>query len=182
MASDAELTKILTVASQAFNNYDLTDEAITVYHKILGHFPADILEAATLQTIAEPGRAFFPAPGEIHKTILELRRLADDAPSAFEAWQQVATAARGSYADAWHDRIDQAVMQLMGASTPGQAMRLLGRATTDEMISHRARFIELYDRMEGKSRTEQAMLPEVREAARRILSGQHVALEDRREE
>ena len=56
-------------------------------------------------------------------------------------------------------------------------MKLLGEAKKEEMISHRARFVELYGVMEGKSRTEQAMLPEVREAARAILAGRHPALE-----
>ena len=180
MAKREQIAKLVGVMAAAYPHAQVTEQTIEVYCRILRDLPFEELSLAAEQCLAES--RFMPTIAELRGKVLELRRLADDAPSAFEAWQQVATAARGSYADAWHDRIDQAVMQLMGASTPGQAMRLLGRATADEMVSHRARFIELYDRMEGKSRTQAAMLPEVREAARRILSGQHVALEDRREE
>jgi len=178
VTDERAIVAMLAAMASLYPHVKLDPENYKAYARMLRDIPLDELQPAMRQVAAEC--EFFPTVAKIRGKVLELRRLADDSPSAFEAWQEVAEHARGSYAQFSHERIGDAVCQLMGARTPGQAMRILGQTRESEVVSHRARFIELYDRMEGKSRTEQAMLPEVREAARRILSGQAVALEDNR--
>jgi hypothetical protein len=175
-----QIVKMLTALGVLFPHANLTTETYLAYAGMLEDLPLDELAPAMKQVAAES--EFFPTVAKIRDKVLELRRLQDDTPTAFEAWQAVqeAVQTRRYKTPDFHPRAADAIMQTMGRGTVLNALNALALTDVDDVTNFvQPRFLRCYDLVDGKSRTEQAMLPEVRDAALRILSGQAVALESK---
>lgn len=90
MANDTDVLEALGVLSAAYPRYDLTDQTIAVYTRMLADLPADILRMAALECASK--RTFFPSVHELRQaaTVLDMR--ANGVPSAAEAWQELVEA------------------------------------------------------------------------------------------
>jgi len=60
-----DVTKILGLAKLVFPNVSLSREAFRMWHKLFEDHDAAKFNAAILALIKEPGRVFFPTPGEV---------------------------------------------------------------------------------------------------------------------
>src|SRR5689334_3695070 len=87
MASDAEVTKALTVLAAAYPRFDLPEATIKIYQRLLADLEFDILKAATLQcaTMCK----FFPTVAEIREAAVEIEVMSIGIPSPTEAWGEV---------------------------------------------------------------------------------------------
>lgn len=158
MATTEQIAKVVGTMAAAFPHAQVTQETYAVYAKLLADIPVAELQAAALQCLASA--RFMPTIGELRDKALELRRLASDngAPDAGTAWAEVLEAARccAYHTPTFsHPAIEAAVRAIGG-------IRMVGFAPQDDLISHRARFMECYGTYREREQQEQAMLPGVR--------------------
>ncbi len=66
-----QTTLILNKFRLAFPNFELTENAIKLWHELFYSEAPDIFNMALLMAVKEPGRAFFPSPGEVQAYILK---------------------------------------------------------------------------------------------------------------
>jgi hypothetical protein len=91
MATRDEVKRLVAVFVAAYPNYNPGDlgAALDTWTMIVGHIPGPELLAAAAALIAQPGRAFAPAPGEIIGQWIANANRAAGVPSAAEGWQMV---------------------------------------------------------------------------------------------
>jgi hypothetical protein len=82
-----ELTEILGSVRKVFPNYVLETEALELWYALFETYHADDFLTAILSAVKEPGRQFFPTPGEVNK-YLEAAS-GQIAMTAGEAWNLV---------------------------------------------------------------------------------------------
>lgn len=88
-----QMAVILAQASSVFSNFTLTKEAIKTWHSLFSDTDIEAFHAAMRTCVKEPGRSFFPTPGEVNKIILQARKL--NLPDADEAWTNLLRFAAG---------------------------------------------------------------------------------------
>ena len=96
-----QMAVILAQASSVFSNYTLTKEAIKTWHSLFANTDLEEFHAAMRTCVKEPGRSFFPAPGEVNKIILQAKRL--NLPDADEAWSRLLSFASGGNSSAAYE-------------------------------------------------------------------------------
>ena len=156
MASETDLMKCIARIGAAFPNFKATPMTLEVYFETLRDLDGDLLEAATLQSIAENGRAFAPAPGEIREAASSIRGTVAGVPSSYDAWGEV----RRAFADygyvgnpPWsHPLIAKAV----------KAMGWRDMCMSEDETATRARFIQCYEQFQKRAEADDGMLPQVR--------------------
>ncbi len=79
-----QMAMILAQASSVFSNFTLTKEAIKTWHSLFANTDLEEFHAAMRTCVKEPGRSFFPTPGEVNKVILQAKRM--NMPDADEVW------------------------------------------------------------------------------------------------
>ena len=62
-----ELAEILGSVRKVFPNYVLETEALELWYALFETYHADDFLTAILSAVKEPGRQFFPTPGEVNK-------------------------------------------------------------------------------------------------------------------
>lgn len=89
-----EFTMIIGKAKLVFPNFTLTPEVIKAWFDLFQEEPAELFHTAMRAAVKEPGRAFFPTPGEVQTYIVRLRT--GEKPSGDEVWVKLlACAAKG---------------------------------------------------------------------------------------
>ena len=88
-----QMAVVLAQASSVFSNFTLTKEAIKTWQSLFANEDFESFHAALRICIKEPGRSFFPTPGEVNKVILQAKKL--DIPDADEAWVRLLGFASG---------------------------------------------------------------------------------------
>jgi len=167
-----EFSKIIYFVAAAYPSFTVKQDMLEAYHAILGDLPSDLLKAAALQ-LASESRAFFPSAGELRSAAFELIERRDGVPSAPEAWGEV-KAQIGAVGYVGSPEFSHALI--------AEAVRIIGwrdLCISENQMSDRARFIQAYEALQKRRRTEVAMLPQVRDALRLVGSGARVErLED----
>lgn len=79
-----ELVKILSKYGLYFPQYSITEPLIKLWHEDFGSLDAYDFELALKTCINEPGRAFFPAPGEVRKHLSRFQSHEQYSPD--QAW------------------------------------------------------------------------------------------------
>jgi hypothetical protein len=153
MANENDIAQIVAVISAAYPNFSPSEMTTEVYYQTLRDIPADLLKAATLQAVSEPGRKFAPSVGEIRGAVLEINRAIDKTPSAYEGWEATRKAMFGGWPPDIHPMIVK-VADLLGG------LRTLGHSTNP--VSDRMRYIEAYNELLERTQRGQIALPEVR--------------------
>lgn len=88
-----QMAVILAQASSVFSNFTLTKEAIKTWHSLFSDTGFEQFHAALRICVKEPGRSFFPTPGEVNKIILKMDKL--QIPDADEVWTTLLRFASG---------------------------------------------------------------------------------------
>lgn len=156
MTEQKEIAKIVMMIAAAYPNFNLSEMTVEVYFQVLKDVPADLLKAATMQAISEPGRKFAPSVGEIRGSVAEIIRRSSGMPSSYEAWQEVLYQARktghAGKPDFSHPMVHK-VVQIFG-------WREL--CLSENSVADRARFIDAYEQISSKDLIETMTLPDVK--------------------
>ena len=156
MADKMAIAQIVGVISAAYPNFNPSPQTVDVYYQTLKDLPEDELKAAALHCVSEAGRKFAPSVGELRGAVSELRDMATNLPSSFQAWQEVLRQFNltGSYGtpEFSHPLITRAVNSL--------GWREL--CLSENQVADRARFIQCYEQLQERARRDDLLLPEVR--------------------
>jgi len=82
-----ETALILAQVSVTFPNFTLTSEAIKAWYGLFQNEAYEVFHSAMRLAVKEPGREFFPTPGQIQKIITEIKL--GELPHADEVWTKV---------------------------------------------------------------------------------------------
>jgi hypothetical protein len=160
---DAEkrVTRALSFLAALYPNFKLTSATIKAYTKILGDLDGALLEAAAAD--AGSRSTFFPSAAELRRAAFDLVEQAQEAPSAYEAWQQVQSQFRGRCLEL-HPMARKAIDSLGG-------LRAFGQSQLEEEPSWRARFIQAYDILAARERRQREHLPEIATYVKQLGDG-----------
>ena len=169
-----EFSKIVYFVAAAYPSFTVKQDMLEAYHAILGDLEPGLLKAAALQ-LASERRAFFPSAGELRTAAFDLLERGDGTPTASEAWGEV--------------KLQIGAVGYVGTpefSHPliGKAVRIIGwrdLCWSDNAVAERARYIQAYEALLNRQRTEVAMLPQVRDTVlalsgdgrKRLTNGNH---------
>lgn len=161
-----EFMQLWTVLSAAYPSFKTPAATIEVYSRALSDLDYPLAEAAVLDAISKS--RFFPTIAEIRETAARLVTGADSRKPALEAWGDVRTAVNrfGTYgwelASEWLDAQTAETIRSLGWQTFCQS-------DTDDEMSWRARFVELYDQLSRRDIRQVQMLPAVKEVQQQHL-------------
>lgn len=172
MAEPEEVLSVLEILEAAYPAHKMRGfDAMSakIYVRLLIDIPAQALEAAALQHIAED--EWFPAVAELRKTAFALMAAEYQELTPLEAWGKVSNAIRysvmgdsGAYTyPRYHDlpdTVQRAVIALGG-------IRLLAMSEDPPGVL-RAQFERAYNQLMDRQRTHARMLPEVRRAMQQL--------------
>jgi hypothetical protein len=88
-----EISLMLAKYSLVFPSCTLTAPTLKLWHELLGHESLEDLNVALRTLVKEPGRVYFPTPGEVVKVLNTMK--GKDAPPAAEEWEKVMRLAAG---------------------------------------------------------------------------------------
>jgi hypothetical protein len=101
MADRSQITRNLLILS-SLPNCPIKDGNLEIiidaYHIVLKDLPGEDVQAATVHYLSRG--TFFPTPGQLRRTVMDLRLSASGIPTAAEAWADVGHALR--YIDAYY--------------------------------------------------------------------------------
>lgn len=156
MATKQEIEIIIAKLSAAFPNWKVNAYTVQIYLEDLSDIDIETLEVAVKMCRTEPGRAFAPSTGEIRGAVGQLRGLASNTPSSYQAWQEFkGFVTRSNYAPEWSHPLVEKCAHLIG-------MREYGQSNVDDEPSWRARFIQCYEQLQERATKDDMMLPAVR--------------------
>jgi hypothetical protein len=159
-----KVAQVLAFLAALYPNFKLTKATLTAYSQILEDIPADLLQAAAKDVGSRS--TFFPAAAEIRQAAFDLKERAAGVPTAYEAWAEVLHACRHYGAnnppEFSHPLIVQATASVGG-------YRQLCYST--DHTADRARFIDAYDRLANRQRTEERTLPQIGAYVAKQLAG-----------
>jgi len=94
MASRNKVIDLLLSISHLPNAPDLknAESLVNEYYSVLGHWPDELLDAAALHY--KSTGTFFPTPGKLNESVLDLQMISVGIPTPGEAWSQVLGALR----------------------------------------------------------------------------------------
>lgn len=158
MASKQDVAKIVMVIGAAYPNWKPSEYTVEVYFQTLSDLPADLLHAAALKAVAEPGRAFAPSVGEIRGCAGELKRQAAGVLDSYQAWEEVCRQLienGGEFGTPiWSSPLVERAMKSIG----WRNLRM-----SENQVADRARFIEAYNQVANRAERDEMDLPQVRE-------------------
>ena len=154
MATDKEIEKALTVLSAAYPRFELPNETISIYQRLLADLDFDLLKAATLQcaTMCK----FFPTVAEIRDAATEIVTMAEHIPTSIEAWGEVVQAIRDIGGNSPRPNFSHPMIDELVKHFGWYAL-----CASDHSFADRARFIDAYEAKLKSSRRKSQMLPEV---------------------
>lgn len=157
MINELEFGKALAVLEDAYPRYTLEPRVVKTYYAILGDLDPDLLKAATFQ-IASEARPFFPAPGEIRQCAFDLVERHANVPTAWDAWAEVCK----RIGDHGYVRMPEFTHPLI-KKTVDCVGGWLQLCWSENAVADRARFVQAYETLAKRERTQVRMLPQVRE-------------------
>jgi len=157
MADEKDVMGIVAIICAAYPNFTPTEHTVDVYYETLKDIPADLLKAATMQSISETGRKFAPSVGELRGAVAEIRNVVRGVPSSYQAWQETLSQICdvGSYGN------PEFTSPLIA-----ETVRLIGwrnLCMSENQVADRARFIQAYEQLSDRAARDEIMLPQVRE-------------------
>lgn len=158
MASEKQVRGLLRAISGAYPMFELTDDRVSIYVKLLADLDAEALIAATQQHIATS--KFPPTVAELREGCTALTRPA--LPAWADAWDEVLTAIRavGGYGTPAfsHPLIEQTVAGMGG-------WKVMCGMEIGETATWRAQFRDVYSAYASRAGREAALLPAARALA-----------------
>jgi len=164
MASEKQVRGLLRAISGAYPTFELTDDRVSIYVKLLADLDAEALIAACQQHIATS--KFPPTVAELREACASLTRPA--LPAWADAWGEVLEAIRRvgylGQPSFSHPLITQAVHSMGG-------WKLLCAMEISETATQRAQFRDMYNAYATRAARDADLLP-----AARAIAAQHGAL------
>jgi hypothetical protein len=158
MANEKQVRGLLRAISGAYPTFELTDDRVSIYVKLLADLDADALTAAAQQHIVTS--KFPPTVAELRDGCANLTRPA--LPAWADAWGEVLEAIRRvgylGQPSFSHPLIEQAVQGMGG-------WKLLCAMEISETATQRAQFRDIYNAYASRCEREAALLPAVRALA-----------------
>ena len=156
MANMQDIAILVTKLSAAFPNWKPNEYTVEVYYQDLRDIPTDELEVAAQHCRSQAGRQFAPSTGDLRGAVLELRRMAEGAPTSYQAWEEVRCFIRDNNTfiePRWSHPLIGKTVRLFGMEN----LRQSENGTSDRM-----RFLEAYEQYAESAEREEMLIPEVR--------------------
>lgn len=169
MATKQDVLEVMTILAAAYPRFKLVKESITAYAMLLEDLDAEELRAAAKDRATKG--VFFPSVHELRQAVVDMRRIANQVPTAYEAWQEVITTGPEFRRDVvevdgkltiksskyvfTHPLVEQ-VARLMG--WPG-----MFPTGEDSLMADRSHFLKAYDQALRQAMEQEITLPEVRD-------------------
>lgn len=169
MIDQVEFVKTMAMIEAGYPRYEPKKDTVSVYYEVLGDLPLDLLQAAVLQWISSDS-PWPPSPGQLRAAAFKLIEHTEGRLTAGEAWKEALDKINSWNPPGAEDFSDPLVYEAL-ESIGGN--RLLCMSMEDSLTSSRARFIQAYEALRGRERTETRMLPQVRELAT-LMAGKAV--------
>lgn len=168
MATRQELEKSWKALLSAFPNNKVDAGTAAIYAATLQDIDGEILNAGVLDCITRC--KFFPTVAEIREAAFSVSSARIAQPTALEAWGHV----KAMVGDFGYYRVPD--VSDFADHTAGETILTLGwrdfcMSESDDEMSWRARFCDLYDAKCQREREYGRMLPEVRQTITRRLGG-----------
>jgi hypothetical protein len=165
--SKESITEILIILAAAYPRFSLTKDTITAYVAMLKDLDPETLKAAAFY--CSSNSSFFPSVFEIRQAVTDIKRKAEQIPSAYEAWEDLLKAGDGKravvreengeyYIDTGPYRFIHPLVERVG--------RMLGWPRNfpgDNPSTDRAHYFKAYEQTLSEYLSNERMLPEVRE-------------------
>ena len=170
MATKQDVFEVLTILAAAYPRFVLSKETIQAYQMLLQDLDADELRAGAKDRATKG--VFFPSVHELRQAVIDMRRVANQVPTAYEAWSEVITTGpevrrtveqledgrwtiKSSKYVFTHPLVEQ-VARLMG--WPGKFP-----TGEDSLMADRSHFLKAYDQALTRAMEQEITLPEVRD-------------------
>lgn len=162
MNSKVEMLERIGVLIAGYPNTQVADDTISLYVRMLGDIPLDLLDATVEQCLAES--KFFPSVAELREKAFALSSTAGSLMAGWEAWGEV-------------------VKQIHAVGFYGQpsfkcpilakAVEIIGwreLCTSENTVADRAHFVKIYDQLVNRAIQDAKLLPASREMMDRVLN------------
>lgn len=156
MSEPRDIAQVIGMLSAAFPNFKPSEMTPEVYYQTLQDIPADELKAAVLHCVSEAGRAFAPSIGEIRGAVLDLRKIAANVPTSYQAWQEVQKA----FIECGMNNPPEWTHPLIAQTVKTFGWRNL--CMSENATADRMRFIQAYEQLAERAEKNETMLPQVR--------------------
>ena len=146
---EVHILKALNILLAEFPNAKLSEANYKAYLRRLRDFPLALVLQA-IEDVASDNLQFYPPAGVIYARAIKLREMAQDIPTAHEAWEAALSKwnpPRSEYLS--HPNVDRAVRAIGGWKHLGYS---------DNLIADRARFLDAYRTFQDRDR-QMARLP-----------------------
>jgi hypothetical protein len=163
-SNDDAIITALGFLAMLFPRFQLSEETIAAYVRILGDLPADLIEQAAEDIGSR--NTFFPAASEIRTAAFELVGKQHGLPTAYEAWGEVVRLA-GSVGYTGKPEFSHPLIKETVESVGGWRMLCL----SENQVADRARFVASFDTFVSREKYEIRTLPGVRKFTEQIDSG-----------
>lgn len=164
MATKIEITRILTVLASAYPGFVLQDPTSAVYVKLLADVPARVLNAAALEHISRT--KYFPTVAELRQTAFDLlQEQPGQPPDAHTAWSEVLRA---------FDEVGDWAEPTFSEPLIIDAVKAMGwqaLCRSDNPVSDRAHFVQVYQALLERRMFDQRRLPKVKKELQAFLAG-----------
>jgi len=169
MATKNEFTNIMTVLVSAYPGFAFVDPTSEVYLDLLADIPGKLLNAAALEHISRS--KYFPTVAELRQTAFDLLQgQPGQPPDAHSAWVEVQKA---------FDEIGKWGQPVFSEPLIGEAVRALNwpaLCRSDNPVSDRAHFVQVYQALLERSLFQQRRLPAVQKDVQAFLTGSSARL------
>lgn len=167
MASEMDVTRVFTYLISAFPNFtpaaadaDIgVPSTLDIYRDALADLDYDVLRAAAKKCLADC--KWFPTIAELRQAAAAL--VAPERTSGGEAWGLVCTDVRRGVGYPLDIPIEPTITDplILRAVAAVGGWKLLQLANDKDDIAHRARFIEAYEALAARGRSDARQMPEV---------------------
>lgn len=168
-----EFLKIFAYLRAAYPRQVIDEMTPDVFMDILGDLPADLLKLACRKWVSES--QWFPSASELRNAVFAMMEPALGLPDVGEAWKEAMgrlNIANPAPEEEWsHPAVYRAWVGIGGD-------QVVGWSKPDSLMSHRARFQDLYKEYTRREKQDLRMLPSVRAAAAQLAGGSGLRLTD----
>ena len=166
-----EFSEIMGALVLAHPRQQVAPGTLDVYYTVLRDLDVKALQAAVLHLLTES--KWFPTIAELRAAAFELPELVGEANDAYAAWDSVLQEIRRtgySGVPEFRSELVKVTVDRIGG------WRNLCMSTNT--VADRSRFVQAYDLLLKRERTQTRMLPQVRELALRLSDGGRGLLDD----
>ena len=158
--NDRDIIKALAFLALLYPRFQLSDETIAAYVRVLHDLPADLIEQAALDIGSR--NTWFPAAAEIRTAAFELATQQEGIPTAHEAWGEVmGSFSRGDNKFS-HPLVGRALKSIGGKQLVG---------LSENLMSDRSQFIASFKTLADREKYNIRTLPDVRQYAEQLDAG-----------